>query len=65
MNYLNKYALSLAKQIHRDKEKKGKDYHIDNQFWNSVSLIMFLIHLFSCELEKEKPKMLSFILFSV
>lgn len=31
MNYLNKYALSLAKQIHRDKEKKGKDYHIDKQ----------------------------------
>lgn len=31
MNYLNKYALGLAKQIHRDKEKKGKDYHIDKQ----------------------------------
>lgn len=31
MNCLNKNALGLAKQIHRDKEKKQKDYHIGKQ----------------------------------
>lgn len=49
MNCLNKNALGLAKQIHREKEKKEEDYHtgkrpvLELSGFDSVSDSSFLL----------------------